>query len=110
MDEGLVYMMKQVAARLAAQGSQEIAIYLKHLAAEIHHGWLQPTERRGRSPVSSPPPDRTSIEPELQPANGHSDAPIEPGVTAASNRHPNDLLHHYCQIKSSRVSHKGLLT
>ncbi|PSB58053.1 hypothetical protein C7B77_06235 [Chamaesiphon polymorphus CCALA 037] len=85
MDEGLVYMMKQVAARLAAQGSQEIAIYLKHLAAEIHHGWLQPTERRGRSPISSPPPDS-----ELQPANGHSDTPIAPGVSITNNRHPDE--------------------
>jgi hypothetical protein len=76
MDEGLVYTMKQVAAQLAAQGSQDIAIYLKHLAAEIHHGWLQPNERVGRSPISSPPP------------NGHIDAPIDPGVTTASELPP----------------------
>ena len=74
MDEGLVYMMKQVAAQLAAQGSQEIAIYLKHLAAEIHHGWLQPNERRGRPPISSPPYDRASIDPGVATANNiHSD-------------------------------------
>jgi hypothetical protein len=96
MDEGLVYTMKQVAARLAAQGSQEIAIYLKHLAAEIHHGWLQPNERRGRSPISSPPPDRASIDPQLatvsslQPPNGHHDAPIDPGVATVNNRHPHE--------------------
>ena len=89
MDEGLVYTMKQVAAQLATQGSQDIAIYLKHLAAEIHHGWLQPNERRGRAPISSPPP-RVSLEPELQPPNGNSDAPIDPDVTTASNRHPNE--------------------
>jgi hypothetical protein len=85
MDEGLVYMMKQVAAQLAAQGSQEIAIYLKHLAAEIHHGWLQPNERRGRPPISSPPPD-----PELQPPNGHSDASIAPGVATVNKLHPDE--------------------
>jgi hypothetical protein len=91
MDEGLVYTMKQVAARLAAQGSQEIAIYLKHLAAEIHHGWLQPNERRERSPRS----DRGSIDPQLatvsslQPPNGHHDTPIDPGVATVHNRHPN---------------------
>ena len=89
MDEGLVYTMKQVAAQLAVQGSQEIAIYLKHLAAEIHHGWLQPNERRGRSPISSPPPDRASIDPELQLSNDHSDAP-DSGVATANNLHPDE--------------------
>jgi hypothetical protein len=85
MDEGLVYTMKQVAAQLAAQGNQDVAIYLKHLAAEIHHSWLQPNEQHGRSPISSPPPD-----PELlQPPNGHSDTPIDPGVATANNRHPS---------------------
>jgi hypothetical protein len=96
MDEGLVCTMKQVAAQLAANGNQEIAIYLKHLAAEIHHGWLQPNERSGRSPISSPPPDRASIDPELatvsslRSPNSHSDAPIDPGVTTASELHPNE--------------------
>jgi hypothetical protein len=104
MDEGLVYTMKQVAAQLAANGNQEIAIYLKHLAAEIHHGWLQPNERHERSPISSPPPEllavcdsnQTSIDPELatvsslQPPNGHRDVPIDPGVTTASTLHPNE--------------------
>jgi hypothetical protein len=90
MDEGLVYTMKQVAAQLAAQGSQEVAIYLKHLAAEIHHGWLQPNERRGRSPISSPSQDRVSIEPELQPLNGDSDPPIDPGVATVSKLHPDE--------------------
>jgi hypothetical protein len=84
MDEGLVYTMKQVAAQLAAQGSQEIAIYLKHLAAEIHHGWLQPNEQHGRSSISSPP-----LDPKLQPPNGHGDAPIDPGVTTATKLHPD---------------------
>jgi hypothetical protein len=78
MDQGLVYAMNQVAAQLAANGNQEIAIYLKHLAAEIHHGWLQPNERQDRSPISSPPP------------NGHSDAPIDLGVTTASKLHPDE--------------------
>jgi hypothetical protein len=93
MDEGLVYMMKQVAAQLAARGSQDIAIYLKHLAAEIHHGWLQPNERHGRSPISSPPPERlavcdsnlVSIDRELQAPNGHSDAPIDPSSAILVN-------------------------
>jgi hypothetical protein len=78
MDEGLVYTMKQVAAQLASQGSQEIAIYLKHLAAEIHHSWLQPNDRRGRSPISSPPP------------NGQIETPIDPGVAIANNLHADE--------------------
>jgi hypothetical protein len=99
MDEGLVYTMKQVAAQLAAQGSQDIAIYLKHLAAEIHHGWLQPNERRGRSPISSPPANgqiHTPIDPELATAsplrspNGQIDASIDPGVSAANKLHPDE--------------------
>jgi hypothetical protein len=96
MDEGLVYTMKQVAAQLAAQGNQDMAIYLKHLAAEIHHGWLQPNERRERSPISSPPPDRASIDPELatvsslRSPNGHRDAPIDPSVATVNNQHPNE--------------------
>jgi hypothetical protein len=98
MDEGLVYTMKQVAAQLAAQGSQDIAIYLKHLAAEIHHGWLQPKERSGRSPISSTPPDRGSIDPELatvsssRSPNGQIDAPIDPGVAIVNNRHPHEAI------------------
>jgi hypothetical protein len=97
MDEGLVYTMKQVAAQLAAQGSQEIAIYLKHLAAEIHHGWLQPNEQRGRSSISSPSPNgqiETPSDPELatvgslRSPNGQIDTPIGPGVATASKLHP----------------------
>jgi hypothetical protein len=56
MDEGLIYTMNQVAAQLAAQGSQDIAIYLKHLAADVNLVWLHPGE--GRTPRSSPPPSQ----------------------------------------------------
>lgn len=55
MDEGLIYTMNQVAAQLAAQGSQDIAIYLKHLAAEVNRVWVHPGE--ARTPRSSPPPN-----------------------------------------------------
>ncbi len=101
MDEGLVYTMKQVAAQLAAQGSQEIAIYLKHLAAEIHHGWLQPNERHGRSSISSPPSnDRldSPSDPELatvcslRSPNGQIDTPIDSGVSAANKLQPDEGL------------------
>jgi hypothetical protein len=68
MDEGLIYTMNQVAAQLAAQGSQDIAIYLKHLAADVNRVWLHPGEER--TPRSSPPP------------NGRMDTPITGGSTA----------------------------
>jgi hypothetical protein len=71
MDEGLIYTMNQVAAQLAAQGSQDIAIYLKHLAAEVNRVWVHAEE--GRTPKSSPPP------------NGQIDPPPSNGVAAANN-------------------------
>jgi hypothetical protein len=37
IDPGLVQIMQQVSAQLAAKGNQEVAIYLKHLAADISH-------------------------------------------------------------------------
>ena len=46
VDEGLVYTMNQVAAQLAAKGSQDTAIYLKHLAAEV--GFCYILVKRGR--------------------------------------------------------------
>jgi hypothetical protein len=98
MDEGLVYTMKQVAAQLASQGSQEIAIYLKHLAAEIHHGWLQPNDRRGQSPISSPPSNGqidSPSEPELATvcslrSPSRIDPPIDPELETANNLHPDE--------------------
>ena len=44
VDEGLVHTMNYVAAQLAAQGSQDTAIYLKHLAAEVNRVLLHPGE------------------------------------------------------------------
>jgi hypothetical protein len=75
MDEGLVYTMNQVAAQLAAKGSQDIAIYLKHLAAEVN--WVCPQPSEEKTPRSSPPPNRH---------NGHINAPPSTGV----NLHPED--------------------
>lgn len=70
MDEGLIYTMNQVAAQLAAQGSQDIAIYLKHLAAEVNRVWVHP--REGRTPSSSPSPDGQI---DTQPSVGVATAP-----------------------------------
>ena len=50
VDEGLVYTMNQVAAQLAAKGSQDTAIYLKHLAAEVNRVLLHPSEARTQVP------------------------------------------------------------
>ncbi len=105
MDEGLVYTMNQVAAQLAAKGNQDIAIYLKHLAAEVNRVWLHPSE--GRTPRSSPlpnshptmavatannfPPDEESsvvTAPKLIPSpqpNRHINIPPTEGVATANN-------------------------
>jgi hypothetical protein len=112
MDEGLVYTMNQVAAQLAAKGDRDIAIYLKHLAADVNRVRLHPSE--AQTPRSSPPPNSqidTSIDPdvttasELHPDEGrfvaanptprsspplhsHIDTLIDPGVATVNNRHP----------------------
>jgi hypothetical protein len=52
VDQGLVYTMNQVAAQLAAKGSQDTAIYLKHLAAEVNRVLVHPNEVQ--TPLSSP--------------------------------------------------------
>jgi hypothetical protein len=52
LDRGLVQTMNQVAAQLAAKGNQDIAIYLKHLAAEVDRVLLHP--REDRTQLSSP--------------------------------------------------------
>jgi hypothetical protein len=76
MDEGLVYTMNQVAAQLAAKGEQDIAIYLKHLAAEVNRVWLHPGADRSiataPAPISSPP------------ANSYSEPPLHTAVEMAS--------------------------
>jgi hypothetical protein len=76
MDEGLVYTMNQVATQLAAKGDQDIAIYLKHLAAEVNRVWLHPGEDRS---IATDPPPRSS-----PPANGHSETPLHTAVEMAS--------------------------
>ena len=76
MDQGLVYTMNQVAAQLAAKGSQDTAIYLKHLAAEVNRVWLHPGE--GRTKISSPPPN-----------NNHINASLDPEVATANKRQPD---------------------
>jgi hypothetical protein len=50
VDEGLVYTMNQVAAQLAAKGSQDTAIYLKHLAAEVNRVLLHPSTEQTQIP------------------------------------------------------------
>jgi hypothetical protein len=50
VDEGLVYTMNQVAAQLAAKGSQDTAIYLKHLAAEVNRVLLYPSTEQTQVP------------------------------------------------------------
>jgi hypothetical protein len=52
IDEGLVQAMNQVAAQLAARGSQDTAIYLKHLAAEVNRVLVYSDQ--GQQQISSP--------------------------------------------------------
>ncbi len=73
VDEGLVYTMNQVAAQLAAKGSQDTAIYLKHLAAEVN--------RVGQSSAG-----RTQIS---APQLNSQDAPPNIKIATANNLHPN---------------------
>ena len=74
VDEGLVYTMNQVAAQLAAKGSQDTAIYLKHLAAEVNR--VGQNSSAGRTQISVPQP------------NSH-DAPLSIKIATANNLHPN---------------------
>lgn len=74
VDEGLVYTMNQVAAQLAAKGSQDTAIYLKHLAAEVNR--VGQHLSAGRTQISAPQP------------NSH-DAPPSTKIATANNLHPN---------------------
>ena len=68
--------MNQVAAQLAAKGSQDTAIYLKHLAAEVvNRVWQHPDE--GRTQISSPQP------------NSQIDTPPSIKIATANNLHPN---------------------
>jgi hypothetical protein len=75
VDEGLVYTMNQVAAQLAAKGSQDTAIYLKHLAAEVNRVWQHPDA--GRTQLSGPEP------------NSDIDTPPSIKIPTANNLHPN---------------------
>jgi hypothetical protein len=45
IDPGLVHMMQQVAAQLAAKGDLETANYLQHWATELNRLWLQQHNR-----------------------------------------------------------------
>ena len=74
VDEGLVYTMNQVAAQLAAKGSQDTAIYLKHLAAEVNRVGQHPSA--GRTQISVPQ------------SNSH-DTPPSIKIATANNLHPN---------------------
>ncbi len=75
VDEGLVYMMNQVAAQLAAKGSQDTAIYLKHLAAEVNRVGQHPDA--GRTQISAAQP------------NSDIDTPPSTKIAIANNLHPN---------------------
>jgi hypothetical protein len=70
IDEGLVQAMNQVAAQLAARGSQDTAIYLKHLAAEVNRVLVHSDE--GQQQISSPV------------TNGYVKSPVSQSCSAPS--------------------------
>jgi hypothetical protein len=70
---GLVHMMQQVAAQLAANDDQETANYLQHWAMELNHRWLQqhdfqPMLKKEAEPKHSnyPPMATQSTPPQIQ--------------------------------------------
>jgi hypothetical protein len=69
VDEGLVYTMNQVAAQLAAKGSQDTAIYLKHLAAEVNRVGQSSA---GRTQLSAPQPNSQDAPPNIKIATGNN--------------------------------------
>jgi hypothetical protein len=78
VDRGLVYTMNQVAAQLAAKGSQDIAIYLKHLAAEVNRVLVHPSEVL-QTPVSSPPTSHQNETSAIPPVAIANEQPREEG-------------------------------
>jgi hypothetical protein len=114
VDEGLVYTMNQVAAQLAAKGSQDTAIYLKHLAAEVNRvsqhpdaGRTQVSTPQSNSDIDTPPSIKIPTANKLHPngdrqlvtanptpkssslPNSH-DTQIDPGVATATKLHPDE--------------------
>jgi hypothetical protein len=93
LDRGLVQTMNQVAAQLAAKGSQDTAIYLKHLAAEVNRVLLHSSEERAQ--ISSPPTNN-QIDREVEiahklPQNGRQCA-IGKAAPTATDRSPKSAL------------------
>jgi hypothetical protein len=86
VDSGLVQMMNQVAAQLATKGNQDVAIYLKHLAADVNRNGLHSAQEQPDTipdtpvpPPEAPPqnfepiPDPWQAEQQLQPLQNHSE-------------------------------------
>ena len=95
VDEGLVYTMNQVAAQLAAKGSQDTAIYLKHLAAEVNRVGQHPgaganpnigstTQQRYRYPAQYQNSDSKQSAPQWR--STISNSKFNPKIVAATQQ------------------------
>jgi hypothetical protein len=82
IDEGLVQAMNQVAAQLAARGSQDTAIYLKHLAAEVNRVLVHSDE--GQQQISSPEINSYVESPASQSFSVQEDVPAAANPPATS--------------------------
>lgn len=108
INEGLVQAMNQVAAQLAARGSQDTAIYLKHLAAEVNRVLVHSDQgqQQTSSPVSngyvenpasqsfSVPEDVSTVvanppATSLEQSNNYTNGSIDPAVEIAKQRQPD---------------------
>jgi hypothetical protein len=87
VDPGLVQMMNQVAAQLAAKGNQDVAIYLKHLAADVNRNGLHAAQGQPDTipEPPAPPPEAPyqNFEPIPDPWQGELQLLPKPGQTAA---------------------------
>lgn len=96
IDPGLVQTMHQVSAQLAAKGNQKVAIYLRHLAADIDR-LLQDSQYRKAEPQQSVP-DLFRVAVPKQPAASRSiSAPqqvmgSEPKISGLENDAFNEIV------------------
>ena len=111
INEGLVQAMNQVAAQLAARGSQDTAIYLKHLAAEVNRVLVHSDE--GQQQISSPVTNGYVESPASQSFSVQEDVPIvaeNPPATSLeqNNNYANGSIDPAIEIAKQRQPDLGI--
>ena len=111
INEGLVQAMNQVAAQLAARGSQDTAIYLKHLAAEVNRVLVHSDE--GQQQISSPVTNGYVESPASQSFSVQEDVPIvaeNPPATSLeqNNNYANGSIDPAVEIAKQRQPDLGI--